>query len=227
MAGVSQKHDWDKISREYIEAVSEDVRPSLEYLAKKYSVSFGYIQQKCAKDKWVEQSKMFLRKVSEESQSQKITSLASEQTKFDAGIMQVARGLQNQIVLHLNEAVVTKEKLDPKDIGSLTNSLATIQKIGRTSLDMDSWSADKIVNEALKLGYLLTDPRTLTSDTGSDGKGMGKGRDADSTETSTDAIPFDSVMAGVAEIKPTIIPPASRNLEDILAPKTSDRIQDT
>jgi len=40
------------------------------------------------------------------------------------------------------------------------------------------------------------------------------------------AIPLDTVMAGVAEIEPTIIPTASRNLEDILTPKTSDRIQD-
>ena len=158
------KHDWGKISREYIEAPSDDLRPSLPDLAKKYNIGIKYLESKCAKDKWVEQSKMFLRKVAEESQSQKITSLASEQTKFDAGIMQVARGLQNQIVLHLNEAVVTKEKLDPKDIGSLTNSLATIQRIGRTSLDMDTWSPNKIINEALKLGYIITDPRDISKD---------------------------------------------------------------
>ena len=164
MAGVSQKHDWDKISREYIEAVSEDVRPSLESLAKKYGVSFGYIQQKCAKDKWVEQSKIFLRKVFEESQSQKITSLASEQTKFDADILKVARGLQSQIVLHLNEAVQTKAKLEPKDINTLTSSLSTIQRIGRTALDLDSWTPDKIINEALKLGYIITDPRDISKD---------------------------------------------------------------
>lgn len=221
------KHDWGKISREYIEAPSDDLRPSIPELSKKYGIGLKYLESKCTKDKWVEQSKMFLRKVSEESQSQKITSLASEQTEFDAGIMQVARGLRHQIILHLNEAVVTKEKLDPKDIGSLTNSLATIQKIGRTSLDMDSWTPDKIINEAGKLGYLLTDPRTLASDTSTDGKGMGKSGEADSAETGTDAIPLDTVMAGVAGIKPTIIPPASRNLEDILATKTGDRIQDS
>lgn len=220
------KHDWIKISREYIESPSDDLRPSLQELSKKYGINNNYLEQKCAKDKWVEQSKMFLRKVSEESQSQKITSLASEQTKFDAGIMQVARGLQNQIVLHLNEAVVTKEKLDPKDIGSLTNSLATIQKIGRTSLDMDSWTPEKILNEARRLGFLLTDPRTLTSASDEDRAGLGEGRAAYSTETGADAIPFDTVMAGVAEIKPTIIPTASRNLEDIIAAKTGDRIQD-
>lgn len=161
---MAVKHDWAKISREYIEVPSDDLRPSLGDLAKKYNISLNYLEQKCAKDKWVEQSKMFLRRVSEEVQTQKITSLASEQTKFDAGIMQVARGLQNQIVLHLNEAVVTKAKLDPKDIGSLTNSLATIQKIGRTSLDMDSWTPDKIVNEALRLGYIITDPRNISKD---------------------------------------------------------------
>jgi hypothetical protein len=180
MAGSKPKYEWEKISKEYIEAPSDDLRPSLEDLSKKYGVKFGYIQQKCAKDKWVEQSKMFLRKVSEESQSQKITSLASEQTKFDAGIMQVARGLQNQIVLHLNEAVVAKAKLDPKDIGSLTNSLATIQRIGRTSLDMDSWTPEKILNEARRLGFLLTDPRTLTSATDEDRARLGQSKSEDS-----------------------------------------------
>jgi vacuolar-type H+-ATPase subunit H len=49
---------------------------------------------------------------------------------------------------------------------------------------------------------------------------------ADTETGDRDGIPFDSVMAGVAEIKPTIIPTATRNLEDILATKTSDSIQD-
>jgi hypothetical protein len=171
MAGTKPKYEWEKISREYIEAPSDDLRPSLEDLAKKYGVKFGYIQQKCAKDKWVEQSKMFLRRVSEEAQSQKISSLASEQTKFDADILIVARGLRRQITGHLSRSINTDTLIDPKDIGSLTNSLATIQKIGRTSLDMDNLTPDKIVNEALKLGYIVVDPRISTSDTIADGKG--------------------------------------------------------
>jgi hypothetical protein len=174
-----------------------------------------------------------------------VSSLAGEQTKFDTDILTVARSLQNQIIAHLNEsarkqkifkeAIAAKREItpdmgdvlmSPKDISLLSGSLSTIQRIGRTVLDLDSWTPDKIVNEALKLGYLLTDPRTLTSDTGSDGKSLGKGRDSDSTETSADAIPFDSVMARASEIEPTIIPTATRNLEDILATKTGDRIQD-
>ena len=220
------KHDWAKISREYIEAPSDDLRLSLPVLAKKYKVNLNYLEQKCAKDKWVEQSKMFLRRVSEEAQSQKISSLASEQTKFDADILIVARGLRRQITGHLSRSLNTNELIEPKDIGSLTNSLATIQKIGRTSLDMDSWTPEKILNEARRLGFLLTDPRTLTSASDEDRARLGEGREADSAETSADAIPLDTVMAGVAEIKPTIIPTASRNLEDILATKTGDRIQD-
>lgn len=220
------KHDWVKISKEYIEAPSDDLRPSLVALASKYSVSIKYIEQKCSKEKWVEQSKIFLRRVSQESKQEKVSSLAGEQTKFDADILTVARALQGQIIGHLNEAKQSKTLLPPKDISLLSGSLSTIQRIGRTALDLDSWTPDKIVNEALKLGYLLTDPRTLTSDTGSDGKSLGKGRDTDSSEASGDAIPLDTIMAGVAEIQPTIIPTAARNLEDILAPKTSDRIQD-
>lgn len=188
---MATKHDWIKISKEYIEAPSDEERPFLEDLAKKHGVSLGYLQQKCAKDKWVEQSKIFLRRVSQESKQEKVSSLAGEQTKFDADILTVARALQGQIIGHLNEAKVNKTLLATKDISLLSGSLSTIQRIGRTALDLDTWSPDKIVNEALKLGYLLTDPRTLASDTGSDGKSLGKGRDSDSTETN----PFADILA--------------------------------
>ena len=181
------KHNWDKISKEYIEAPSDESRPSLPNLAKKYGIGLKYLESKCAKDKWVEQSKIFLRKVFEESQSQKITSLASEQTKFDADILKVARGLQSQIVLHLNESVQTKAKLEPKDINTLTSSLSTIQRIGRTALDLDSWTPDKIINEARKLGFLLTDPRTLTSASDEDRARLGEGK-------SKDANPFSDIL---------------------------------
>jgi hypothetical protein len=150
------------------------LRPSLPDLAKKYGIGIKYLESKCAKDKWVEQSKMFLRRVSEEAQSQKISSLASEQTKFDADILIVARGLRRQITGHLSRSINTDTLIDPKDIGSLTNSLATIQKIGRTSLDMDNWTPEKILNEARRLGFLLTDPRTLTSASDEDRSGLGE-----------------------------------------------------
>jgi hypothetical protein len=198
------KHDWVKISKEYIEAPSDDLRPSLVALASKYNVSIKYIEQKCSKEKWVEQSKIFLRRVSQESKQEKVSSLAGEQTKFDTDILTVARALQGQIIGHLNEAKLKKELLPPKDISLLSGSLSTIQRIGRTALDLDTWSPDKIVNEALKLGYLLTDPRTLTSDTGSDGKSLGKGRDSDSTETN----PFSDILA-TAEEAPTTSAPAN------------------
>jgi hypothetical protein len=198
------KHDWVKISKEYIEAPSDDLRPSLVALASKYNVSIKYIEQKCSKEKWVEQSKIFLRRVSQESKQEKVSSLAGEQTKFDADILTVARALQGQIIGHLNEAKQSKTFLPPKDISLLSGSLSTIQRIGRTALDLDSWTPDKIVNEALKLGYLLTDPRTLTSDTGSDGKSLGKGRDTDSSE----ANPFSDILA-TAEEAPTTPPPTN------------------
>jgi hypothetical protein len=203
---MATKHDWEKISKEYIEASSDDVRPSLQSLATKYGINYNYIQQKSAKDKWVEQSKIFLRRVSQESKQEKVSSLAGEQTKFDADILTVARALQGQIIGHLNEAKVNKTLLATKDISLLSGSLSTIQRIGRTALDLDSWTPDKIVNEALKLGYLLTDPRTLTSDTGSDGKSLGKGGDSDSTE----ANPFSDILA-TAEEDTTPPPPANNS----------------
>ena len=183
-----KKYDWGKISREYIEAPSDDLRPSLTDLAKKYGIGTKYLENKSAKDKWIEQSKMFLRRVSEEAQSQKISSLASEQTKFDADILIIARGLRRQITGHLSQSIKTDNLLDPKDIGSLTNSLSSIQKIGRTSLDMDTWTPEKILNEARRLGFLLTDPRTLASASDEDRARLGEGDRATASKN-----PFDKI----------------------------------
>lgn len=189
------KHDWVKISKEYIEAPSDDLRPSLVALALKYGVSIKYIEQKCSKEKWVEQAKIFLRRVSQESKQEKVSSLAGEQTKFDADILTVARALQGQIIGHLNEAKQSKTLLPPKDISLLSGSLSTIQRIGRTALDLDSWTPEKILNEARRLGFLLTDPRTLTSATDEDRARLGKGRDADSSE----ANPFSDILAATED----------------------------
>jgi hypothetical protein len=161
---MASQHEWEKISKEYIESPSDDVRPSLQTLADKYGMSLNYIQQRSAKDKWVEQSKIFLRRVSKESTQEKVSSLAGEQTKFDADILTVARALQGQIIGHLNEAKQSKTLLPTKDISLLSGSLSTIQRIGRTALDLDTWSPDKIINEALKLGYIITDPRDISKD---------------------------------------------------------------
>jgi hypothetical protein len=201
---MATKHDWEKISKEYIEASSDDVRPSLQSLATKYGINYNYLQQKCAKDKWVEQSKIFLRRVSQESKQEKVSSLAGEQTKFDTDILTVARALQGQIIGHLNEAKIKKELLPPKDISLLSGSLSTIQRIGRTALDLDTWSPEKILNEARRLGFLLTDPRTLTSASDEDRARLGEGRDAFSPE----ANPFSDILA-TAEEASTTPPPAN------------------
>lgn len=177
---MATKHNWEKISKEYIEASSDDVRPSLQSLAIKYGINYNYIQQRSAKDKWVEQAKIFLRRVSQESTQQKASSLAGEQTKFDADILTVARALQGQIIGHLNEAKQSKTLLPPKDISLLSGSLSTIQRIGRTALDLDTWSPEKILNEARRLGFLLTDPRTLTSASDEDRARLGEGSEQSS-----------------------------------------------
>ncbi len=200
------KHDWAKISKEYIEAPSDDLRPSLVALALKYGVSIKYIEQKCSKEKWVEQSKIFLRRVSQESKQEKVSSLAGEQTKFDADILTVARALQGQIIGHLNEAKQSKTLLPPKDISLLSGSLSTIQRIGRTALDLDTWTPEKILNEARRLGFLLTDPRTLASASDEDRARLGEGRDAFSPE----ANPFSDILA-TAEEAPTTSPPANNS----------------
>ena len=57
------KYDWQKIKAEYVES-----QITLEELSKKHGVSFGYIQQKAASDKWQDARKNYLRRIEDKTQ---------------------------------------------------------------------------------------------------------------------------------------------------------------
>jgi hypothetical protein len=177
---AKSKVDWDAIAREYIEARSDNVRPKLIDLSNKYGVSFAAIQKKCQRDQWVEKSRMFVRRLGQEIRDNQAVvladSLASSQVEFDSECLNVARKLIKQVnrVLVLTEEKQSDEPeqgIRPSDLTHYSNTLLSAQKVGRIALGSDSLTPDKIVNEALKLGFIVVDPRTDTSDTGADGQG--------------------------------------------------------
>jgi hypothetical protein len=177
---AKSKVDWDAIAREYIEARSDNVRPKLEELATKYGVTIAAIRKKCTRDRWIEKSRMFVQYLSKEINENKIAaladSLASLQVDFDSDCLNTARKLIKQVnrVLVLTEEKQSDEPeqgIRPSDLTHYSNTLLSAQKVGRIALGSDSLTPDKIVNEALKLGYIVVDPRISTSDTSADGEG--------------------------------------------------------
>lgn len=192
---AKSKVDWDAIAREYIEARSDNVRPKLIDLSNKYGVSFAAIQKKCQRDQWVEKSRMFVRRLGQEIRDNQAVvladSLASSQVEFDSECLNVARKLIKQV----NRVLVASEdkqeededkSLRPSDLTHCSTTLATAQKVGRIALGSDNLTPDKIVNEALKLGFIVVDPRTNSSDTSADGQG-----DRESASKN----PFDNLLS--------------------------------
>lgn len=130
---MAAKHNWEAISREYIEAPEEASRPTLEELARKHNVSFGYIQQKAAKDRWTEQAKIFLRTVEEERRKQKSTSLASEQAQFDSDCLKIGRAVMQQLAHHLR-AQKKDEPMKIYELDLLMRAMERVQKVGKVAL---------------------------------------------------------------------------------------------
>lgn len=177
---AKSKVDWDAIAKEYIEARSDNVRPKLIDLSNKYGVSFAAIQKKCQRDQWVEKSRMFVRRLGQEIRDNQAVvladSLASSQVEFDSECLNVARKLIKQVNRVLVVAEGKQEEDDeksirPSDLTHYSNTLLSAQKVGRIALGSDNLTPDKIVNEALKLGFIVVDPRISASDTSADGEG--------------------------------------------------------
>jgi hypothetical protein len=177
---AKSKVDWDVIAREYIEARSDNVRPKLEDLAIKYEVTIAAIRKKCTRDRWIEKSRMFVQYLSKEINENKIAaladSLASLQVDFDSDCLNVAKKLikqVNQVLTATEEEQREKPEqgIRSSDLTHYSNTLLSAQRVGRIALGSDNFTPDKIVNEALKLGFIVIDPRNNTSDTIKDGEG--------------------------------------------------------
>jgi hypothetical protein len=158
MVKNKKKHNWQKISREYIEADSDAVRPTLKDLASKYKVSFGYIQQVSQRDGWVKQSKIYTRSVEDKLRAGKIEAFAKEQASFDTQCLQLSKALFSQVSQHFIKAVSDSEPIKPTALNNLANVISVGQKIGRTALGMYDVDDETMMDKLERKGYKTIDP---------------------------------------------------------------------
>ena len=161
---AKRQHDWQKISKEYIEADSDSARPTLQELASHHGISFGYIQQVCYKDKWVEQSQIYIRKVSEKVRAARIEAFAKEQSEFDTSCFVLSKALLKQLITHFNNANESKSAIKPTELNNLANVLSTAQKTGRTALGIYDLDDESLMDKLERKGYKTIDPTIDTND---------------------------------------------------------------
>lgn len=128
------KYPWAQIKAEYVEAVDEASRPSLDELARKYGCHPDYLRTKAGRERWSEQAHIFITKTSQKRQEQKSTALASEQAQWDMECFNVARTALSQIIDHFKKSSAKGEPVKASDLDALTRTLERVQKIGKTSL---------------------------------------------------------------------------------------------
>ena len=128
------KYDWAKIKAEYVQG-----NVTLEELSKKYGCSFSFIQQKSAKDKWNEETKIYRRKIEEKKLEKKSTILAFESASFDANCLRPAQSAIELLEKRISE-IKKKGNLsyqDTKEIEKLGAALKTFQSVGKLALGED------------------------------------------------------------------------------------------
>jgi hypothetical protein len=163
--------DWDAIASEYIEARSDNVRPKLEDLANKYGVSIAAIRKRCSREQWIEKSRMFVQRLSQEIREKKIDfisdSLAISHVDFDSDCLNTAREILQQIRLAfatIKEAQQDSDgdgvkQLKSSEILNYANAGAVAQRMGRTALGADVLSDQELLEAVMKRGYVPIDPR--------------------------------------------------------------------
>ena len=127
--------DWAELEALYV----ADNTTTIQSIADKYGVTFSAVKSQHQKGKWLEK-----RKKKTENIVQKITEQAEKTAidiavKFNADDIKIAQAIKAKIVHALRA-----EEISPQEINSLSNSLATAQKVGRLALGM---TTDNTVNQ--------------------------------------------------------------------------------
>lgn len=122
------QYDWDKIRKEYIEAKSDNLRPTLKELSEKYQVSMNYISKKASVENWKEKAKKFLGEVSIKRQAKNVREYVDTLVNIDSKILDVTEKLLEMIVSDINSIQNGDDarKLSPRDIYNYTESASII-----------------------------------------------------------------------------------------------------
>lgn len=130
---TKQKHNWQAIRAEYIEASSDAARPTLEALATSHGCSPSYLREKAAAEDWKAQAEAYLKTIDSKRQEQKTTIVAGEQARWDQQCYKLAQASLQQIYTHLKVATEGKT-LDPKTLKELTHTLEQLHRLGKAAL---------------------------------------------------------------------------------------------
>lgn len=92
----SAKHDWPKISVDYIEGIiskdGERVYPTLEEVAQKYSVRAGIVRKHAAKERWRDMRRTFQEELAEKERQIRLARRSREEITFHDNCLKLAKG---------------------------------------------------------------------------------------------------------------------------------------
>ncbi len=194
--------NWVAIRAEY-----EAGGVTLQQLANRLGVSLKTVARRSSKESWRDGVQRVSKEVSNEVSKKVRDNIVSKRVEKALSDLDMI----NNVISLTYSAIIE----NPDNFKTTGEAIASLDRMQKIKLE---YSQERIEKWLYDRGYVAVPiPELASTIEDNDSEGREKG----------DAIPFDSVMAGVAEIKPTIIPTATRNLEDILAAKTSDRVQDS
>lgn len=131
MSGRKSKYNWQAIEAEYVEALSEASRPTLEALATKHGVAPSHLRETASKGRWKEKAEQHLRAIAQSRQTKKVERIATEQADWDSRCMNLADLAIEHIQTHLQNSLFSERGLSSREIAELVKALEQLHKLGR------------------------------------------------------------------------------------------------
>lgn len=161
------KYNWEEISKEYIEALSDAERPTLGAIAKRHGTTRNYVEQVASKQEWSRKAAEFLSQLSAKKKAmlesrleQRLQARTEELIKFDSDCLRVARAIVSGIAQHFKEAQSSGKSLPINELFKASGTVLNAQRIGRIALDAEM-TLDRAIATAQTSGYLVIDPTQI------------------------------------------------------------------
>ena len=100
------RYDWERIRIEYVQGRENGEglleRPTLEALAKEYSIPPGTVRNRAHREGWVEERHVFVTELLQKTREKTLEQLAEKATQLDAQALGVARAMLVMAARKLN-----------------------------------------------------------------------------------------------------------------------------
>jgi uncharacterized metal-binding protein len=126
---MSNKTDWNAVRMAYVQSSK-----TLAEVAIEFDINAAGVEKRAHREGWTEERQKMADSVRQIATTELVSKRAQDLARLNEDNLRVARAVQAQIGLHLQQAQTSAQPIASRELRQLAGALAEVQKVARLAL---------------------------------------------------------------------------------------------